>query len=296
MDYKPQMHFGSYVFDPVNECLWRDKERITLRPKADAVLSHLLSHPGVLVTKKQLLQVVWPDTLVNDAVLKDCIRHLREVLGDPAKDSQFIQTVHRRGYRFIAELRKASADSSAPKYPPPQASKVSTFGVAEQPGRARLLARDERLSQLRACLERALNGESQCLFITGEAGIGKTTLVDAFLKEASTIRDILIAKGDCLYAQAERPRHEETRVSGAGKNSVSAAMLKTEFSRVISSTRPTKLVTFISLNSIPLDSARLRNSNRTPNPCASIAVTLVRSSTITRALVWASTTLCRIPV
>lgn len=98
------MYFGPYVFDQVNECLWRDKERITLRPKAYAVLSHLLSHPGVLVTKEQLLQVVWQDTLVSEAVLKDCIRQLREALGDHAKDSQFIQTVHRRGYRFIGKL------------------------------------------------------------------------------------------------------------------------------------------------------------------------------------------------
>ena len=81
MEYNPKMYFGPYGFDQVNECLWRDKERITLRPKAYAVLSHLLSHPGVLVTKEQLLQVVWQDTLVSEAVLKDCIRQLREALG-----------------------------------------------------------------------------------------------------------------------------------------------------------------------------------------------------------------------
>jgi DNA-binding winged helix-turn-helix (wHTH) protein len=63
MDTKSKISFGPYVLDEVNECLWRDAEEIALRPKAYAVLRYLLSKPGVLVTKQQLLEAVWPERL-----------------------------------------------------------------------------------------------------------------------------------------------------------------------------------------------------------------------------------------
>src|SRR5678809_1470559 len=96
--------FGPFWLDKANECLHRDGVTIALRPKAYAVLCFLLNTPGNLVTKQQLLDGVWPETFVSDAVLKDCIRQLREALGDEAKNPSFIETAHRRGYRFIAPL------------------------------------------------------------------------------------------------------------------------------------------------------------------------------------------------
>jgi len=100
MDAKLKIRFGPYVLDEANECLWRDNEAIALRPKAYAVLQYLLAHPAVLVTKQQLLDAVWPETFVSDSVLKDSIRQLREALCDDAKSPHFIETAHRRGYRF----------------------------------------------------------------------------------------------------------------------------------------------------------------------------------------------------
>ena len=200
MDTKSKISFGPYVLDEVNECLWRDDEEIALRPKPYAVLRHLLSNPGVLVTKQQLLQAVWPETFVSDAVLKDSVRQLREALGDDPKEPQFIQTAHRRGYRFIAALEKGT---SLTKFDhkvtsPPSSPRFSIYkGIDESPAVPGMLGREQEMAQLHSWLEQALTGQSQCVFVTGEAGIGKTTLVEALLRELST-KDILIGRGQCL--------------------------------------------------------------------------------------------------
>ena len=104
MPENPQIAFGPFRFDEINECLWRGSHAVPLRPKAFAVLKYLIEHPGTLVTKQQLLNDFWSDTYVGDSVLKDCIRQLRLALDDNAKSPQFIETFHRRGYRFIAPL------------------------------------------------------------------------------------------------------------------------------------------------------------------------------------------------
>src|SRR5215471_2306132 len=115
-----QIALGPFRLDEANECLWHEKRAISLRPKAYAVLRYLVQHPGILVTKQQLLDDVWPNTFVSDAVLKDCIRQLREAFGDEAKSPQYIETAHRRGYRFIGpvsgdETASATAQTRKPE-------------------------------------------------------------------------------------------------------------------------------------------------------------------------------------
>jgi hypothetical protein len=89
--HSTQLVFGPFRFNEPNECLWRGTQAIQLRPKAFAVLKYLLAHNGTLVTKQQLLDDVWPETFVGDAVLKDCIRQLRHALDDDPKSPQFIE-------------------------------------------------------------------------------------------------------------------------------------------------------------------------------------------------------------
>ena len=168
-----ELSFGPFRLDETNECLWQGSQSIPLRPKAFAVLKYLIAHKGVLVTKQQLLNDVWANTYVSDSVLKDCIRQLRQVLNDDAKAPQFIETAHRRGYRFIASLTGGKPGTTA-----------------------RILGRDAALSQLGQWLQIALTGNCQTLFVTGESGIGKTTLVEAFLQEIGP--DICILRGQCL--------------------------------------------------------------------------------------------------
>ena len=66
------------------------------------MLRYLVEQAGTLVTKDELLDAVWAGTVVSDTVLKSCIRELREALGDEVQTPQYIATVHRRGYRWIA--------------------------------------------------------------------------------------------------------------------------------------------------------------------------------------------------
>jgi len=173
--------FGPFRFDETNECLWRGFQAIPLRPKPFAVLKYLIDHQGVLVTKQQLLQDVWPRTYVSDSVLKDCIRQLRQALDDDAKSPQFIETSHRRGYRFIAPID----ETSAPSVHPPQLPAPTT-----------ILGREQALNQLQRWLEQALAGNTQIVFVTGEPGIGQTTLVEAFLKNIDS--NVCVLRGQCL--------------------------------------------------------------------------------------------------
>src|SRR5262245_10638803 len=100
--------FPPFQLDLSNEQLWRHAQTIALRPKTFAVLRYLVEHPGVLVTKDALLDTVWAVTVVSEAALKTCIRELRHALGDDDKAPRFIETVHGRGYRWLASLRSAS--------------------------------------------------------------------------------------------------------------------------------------------------------------------------------------------
>ncbi|MBM4254308.1 MAG: hypothetical protein FJ147_00245 [Deltaproteobacteria bacterium] len=96
--------FGAFRLDVANAHLWRDTEKLSLKPKTFSVLCYLVGRAGQLVTKEELFAALWPDVRVSAAVLKVCIREIREALADQAKAPQFIETVHRRGYQFIAPL------------------------------------------------------------------------------------------------------------------------------------------------------------------------------------------------
>jgi len=195
----PKFSFGPYLLDEANECLWRDSEAIPLRPKVYSVLRYLVSHPGVLVTKKQLLEAVWPDTFVGDSVLKDSIRQLRHVLGDESKRPQFIETAHRRGYRFIARVREApskniesSSDSSG------QFVTSGSVTSNDDLPATQILEREKSLAKLNGWLKKAVGGQRQIVFVTGEIGIGKTTLVETFLRDVGDGVKVLVGRGQCL--------------------------------------------------------------------------------------------------
>ncbi len=75
--------FDRFSLDLVNECLWRGREALKIRPKAFALLHYLLQRPGQMVTKDELLNAVWPQTFVGDAVLKVTVQQVREAQWDP---------------------------------------------------------------------------------------------------------------------------------------------------------------------------------------------------------------------
>ena len=104
MPASPQWLFDRFRLDPDHACLWCDAEAIVLPPKVFAVLHYLVTHPDRLVTKDELLDAVWPETAVSDAVVRIAVGKLRQVLGDTAQMPRYIATVLRRGYRFVATV------------------------------------------------------------------------------------------------------------------------------------------------------------------------------------------------
>ena len=127
---------------------------------------------------------MWPETHVQPEVLKSRIFEVRSALGDRPKTPRFIETLPRRGYRFIAPIHDGPAVASVLPAPPAHGHLVGRAGVLET---------------LRACLHRAVHGQRQLVFVTGEPGIGKTALVDAFQQQVTVdVPGLRLARGQCL--------------------------------------------------------------------------------------------------
>jgi pimeloyl-ACP methyl ester carboxylesterase/DNA-binding winged helix-turn-helix (wHTH) protein len=100
----PVYAFGAFRLDVRNATLERDGAPLPLTPKAFSVLLHLVRNAGQLVTKEEFLDVIWPGVFVGDAALKVCVREIRKTLDDDPQTPTYIQTAHRRGYRFVAPV------------------------------------------------------------------------------------------------------------------------------------------------------------------------------------------------
>lgn len=175
------LRFAGFELDEANARLRRDGKAVALAPKALAVLCVLARKAGQLVGKESLLDAVWGHRHISESVLKTTISELRAALGDDARQPRFIETASRRGYRFIA-LTDAATTASLPSLPP-----------AAGPGR--LIGRAQGLNALRAAWQQALQGRRQMVWIAGEAGVGKTALIEEFLGE---LRTAVWAKGHCV--------------------------------------------------------------------------------------------------
>jgi pimeloyl-ACP methyl ester carboxylesterase/DNA-binding winged helix-turn-helix (wHTH) protein len=103
-----QLSFGPFRLDVESGHLYRDHAVVPLTPKAFAVLQYLVRRPGRLIGKQELLDALWPGVFVGDAVLKVAIREIRKGLGDDSQAPRFIETAHRRGYRFIATVETSA--------------------------------------------------------------------------------------------------------------------------------------------------------------------------------------------
>jgi DNA-binding winged helix-turn-helix (wHTH) protein len=102
--------FGGYRFEGGTGRLWAGDRELRLTPKAAAVLEVLVSQAGEPVAKEALFARVWAETVVSDDALTSCIQELRRALDDDPKQPRFIETRHRRGYRFIAPLEQKATD------------------------------------------------------------------------------------------------------------------------------------------------------------------------------------------
>ncbi len=171
--------FGRYRLHPT-QGLRSGRREIRITPKSLSLLRALAERPGEIVSKEELFRIVWPKSTVSDATLTSCIKELRKALHDDARTPRFIETIHRRGFRFIAPIE---GPADAAPLPSPGASCVG---------------RDALLQQLQDAFTQASAGNRQLAFVTGEAGVGKTTLTEVFQQRLSSAGRCTIARAECV--------------------------------------------------------------------------------------------------
>lgn len=169
--------FPPFRLDDEQERLWKGESLLTLRRKPFAILRHLAAHPGKLVTHEELLRAVWHGAVISDSAMRSHLHELRQVLGEGV-----VETVIGRGYRFVAKIGEEERSA-----PPPVVPRLDPLVVG----------RDAEIELLRAAFERACAGQRQLCFVTGQPGIGKTTLVRAFLAGLGP-RPVAVASGACF--------------------------------------------------------------------------------------------------
>jgi DNA-binding winged helix-turn-helix (wHTH) protein/predicted ATPase len=181
-----ELRFGRFCLHP-SRGLTRGTTEVRVTPKSLAVLYLLAQRAGEVVSKEDLFHSVWPGTAVSDAALTSCIQELRRALGDNARRPRFIETLHRRGYRFIARTHS------------PQPETVALSPRALQPDdEAPVVGRGAVLEAMREAYAAAEAGARQVLFVSGEPGIGKTAVVAEFVTRIARDMGATTASGQCL--------------------------------------------------------------------------------------------------
>src|SRR5262245_28341929 len=113
----PTVAFGPFGFDRQAQILRKDAAEIPLPPRVLGVLDLLVARAGEIVPRQELIDAVWRDAFVTDTSLAEAISFLRQTLGDDPQAPTYVQTVHRRGYRFVAPIR--DLERIAPPAPEP---------------------------------------------------------------------------------------------------------------------------------------------------------------------------------
>jgi DNA-binding winged helix-turn-helix (wHTH) protein/predicted ATPase len=182
--------FGPFRLDPRERRLLREGQPITLRAKIFETLCVLVEAHGHLVHKDELISRVWPDAVVEEGNLAHNISALRKALGEPVTGQKYIETVPGRGYRFVAAVQEVQHRESG--------TRLESCLPPGKPVVPHLVQRRKELQLLDHCLDSALGGKRQVVFVSGEAGIGKTALVDAFAAQARGKAELRFGYGQCL--------------------------------------------------------------------------------------------------
>jgi len=228
--------FEDYELDLQRYELRRAGRPVRLEPQVFNLLAYLIQHRDRVISKEELLERLWPGRIVGEATLTSRVKVARQAIGDRGREQRLIQTLHSRGYRFIAAVEErhdsapARSDPHQPtgvpaptvRYqgtvdaegaslrPSPMAAPRLLEAAFEMPRKEtlpppclpvatrRTIGREAELTQLHGWLRQALQGTRQVVFVTGEAGLGKTTLVEAFLEDVGGDGRLWVGRGQCL--------------------------------------------------------------------------------------------------
>ena len=192
------VRFDRFELDELNASFLRDGKAVPLAPTPFAVLCALVRQPGALLTKQALLDEIWGHQFVSESVLKTVISDLRTLLDDDARQPRFIETVSRRGYRFIPATIVAS-------------SHTANEAKRDKVRAGSLIGRREALAQLDAAWNFASGGRRSIVWVAGEPGIGKTTLIEHFM---SNLDDTVCIRG---IAQIRHETFDERCLAESGR-------------------------------------------------------------------------------
>ena len=176
------VRFDRFEIDEENAALTCGGKPIALPPMPFAVLCVLVRQQGALVTKNALLDAVWGHRFITESVLKTVIGKIRTALQDDARQPRFIETVSRRGYRFIASV--VSTGATGWSQPAVTAPDDDSF-----------IGRTAELARLHAAWERARLGKRCVVWLAGDPGVGKTTLTERFI---AGLGDVAWVRGQCV--------------------------------------------------------------------------------------------------
>jgi DNA-binding winged helix-turn-helix (wHTH) protein len=174
MEHEHHITFGPFRLDVTHRRLWRGESVIGLRPRSLAMLRYLVEHPGRLVSKAELRQHVWAGTHVTDTVLRVSVKEIRAALGDAAAAPRYLETAGSQGYRFLVG---------------------GNLDIPPLPATGPVVGRQGEVDALETWFQRAAQGVRQLVFVSGEAGVGKTTAVDLLLARLAAGSGVRIARG-----------------------------------------------------------------------------------------------------
>ncbi|HMJ56952.1 MAG TPA: AAA family ATPase [Polyangiaceae bacterium] len=173
--------FGPFRLDVGEQRLWKGNDELKLRRKPFAILRFLTENPLRLATQEEVVDAVWGKIAMSESLLRTHMSEVRRLLGEGA-----IETVVGRGYRFLLEVEAEKLPTSMPR------------NVEAPATTASLVGRSEEMDFLRHVFETVLDQKRRVLFVTGDPGIGKTTLIDAFLAQIAAPQGAMIATGSCV--------------------------------------------------------------------------------------------------
>ena len=194
--------FGDYELEPQRYELRHRGVVCNLEPQVLELLSYLARHGDRMVTKQELFDHLWPSQFVTDATLHQRLNAARKAVGDNGRDQHTIKTIRGRGYRFIAAVEARSAGRA------PTALADSIGHPLAARGSPLVVEREAELAELHHRFALAQNGQRQVVLISGEAGIGKTALAEAFISRFEGETTPWVGYGQCVpqYGSGEAYR------------------------------------------------------------------------------------------
>ncbi len=187
--------FENFELDTQQYELRRDNNSVQIEPQVFDVLGFLIKNRDRVVSKEDLFEGVWGDRIVTESALTSRLKAARKAIGDSGAEQRLIKTLHGRGYRFVGEVVEQGLAAVSTRQKAPELESHPTSFVLSD---TETVGRESELRQLFEHLSKARAGFRQLVFVTGDAGMGKTTLVETFLEGVKNQNSTRLLTGNCL--------------------------------------------------------------------------------------------------